>query len=283
MRAALFRIEEAEKGSITFVDDTSFSCPRASTPLVALGNPLIERLSRYVTLGREEQDAITTLTGSHRFVGSGHLLVREGGRPDCVCLLLDGVAYRHRYLADGRRRILGYLLPGDMCDTHFVISDECDDNVATLCNSKIAIIPLTALMTTMVNFPKIERGLLMMSLIDASITREWLFNLGKRDAFQKLGHLFCELSLRFAFDGDHAFAEAVDVPLTQGDLADSMGLTLVHVNRVLQRFRRERLLSWSHHRFHILDFQRLAQLSAFDPRYLRLNRKLREPRMLAYG
>jgi CRP-like cAMP-binding protein len=233
-------------------------------------NPLIKRLSMFVPLGPDEQAAIEAITRGHRAIGSGEMLVREGSRPDRVCLILDGAAYRHRYLSDGRRQILGYLLPGDLCDTQFIICNECDHMVGMLCNSQIAIIPIAALIETMVRFPLIERGLLMMSLVEAATAREWLLNVGQRDAFQRLGHLFCELSKRFEVFGKARSEDGVDIPLTQRDLADTMGLTTVHVNRVLQRLRREDLLELSRKHFRILDFERLSELSGFNPRYLRL-------------
>jgi CRP-like cAMP-binding protein len=93
---------------------------------------------------------------------------------------------------------------------------------------------------------------------------------GQRDAFQKLGHFFCELSARFRAVGNQGFDEGITIPLTQRELADTMGLTIVHVNRVLQRFRSEGLLGWSRQHFRILDFERLAHLSGFDSHYLRL-------------
>ncbi len=227
--------------------------------------------------------AIEAMTRSQRTLGPGQALAREGTRPESICVVIDGLAYRYRHLADGRRQILGYLLPGDLCDTQFVIFDECDHDIGTLCTSRVASIPLTTLMSTMVKFPKIERGLLMMSVVDGAINREWLLNLGKRQAFEKLGHFFCELTMRFQIIHDNARGKEVDVPLTQVELADTMGLTVVHVNRVLQRFRREGLLNWSRRHFQILDFERLATLSGFDPRYLRLQQRLPEPPMVAYG
>lgn len=240
-------------------------------------NPLIERLSMFVTLGPDERAAIEAMTRIRRAIGSGEMLAREGSRPNHVCLILDGVGYRHRYSSDGRRQILGYLLPGDLCDTQFVICNKCDHNVGMLCNSQIAVIPVTTLMRTMVQFPVIERGLLMMSLVDAATAREWLLNVGQRDAFQKLAHFFCELSKRFQACGNQGPEDGIDIPLTQRELADTMGLTVVHVNRILQRLRKEGLLNWSRQHFRILDFQRLAQLSGFDPHYLRLNHGLQNP------
>lgn len=263
--------------------DQPLFCPLPLIPPSAPSHPLIGRLNRFVTLSPDECLAIEAMTRSQRTLGPGQALAREGTRPESVCLIIDGFAYRYRHLADGRRQILGYLLPGDLCDTQFVIFDECDHDIGTLCTSRVASIPLTTLMSTIVKFPKIERGLLMMSAVDAAINREWLLNLGKRTAFEKLGHFFCELTIRFHAVHDNACGKEVDVPLTQADLADTMGLTVVHVNRVLQRFRREGLLNWSRRHFHILDFERLATLSGFDPRYLRMQQRLPEPRMLAYG
>ncbi len=245
-------------------------------------NPLIERLSMFVTLGPDERAAVEAMTQTRRAIESGETLAHEGSRPDRVCLILDGVAYRHRYTSDGRRQIFGYLLPGDLCDTKFVICNECDHNVGMLCDSQIAIIPVTTLMKTMVQFPVIERGLLMMSLVEAATAREWLLNVGQRNAFQRLGHFFCELSKRFEAFGNQGFGKGIAMPLTQRELADTMGLNVVHVNRVLQRFRNEGLLNWSRQHFRILDFGRLAELSGFDPHYLRLDRGLPERRMLAY-
>ncbi len=257
-----------------------------SPPLIppsAPCHPLIGRLNRFVKLGLDECTAIEAMTRSQRTLGPGQALAREGTRPESICLMLDGFAYRYRHLADGRRQILGYLLPGDLCDTQFAFFDECDHDIGTLCTSRVASIPLTTLMSTIAKFPKIERGLLMMSIVDGAINREWLLNLGKRQAFEKLGHFFCELTMRFHNIHDDARGKEVDVPLTQAELADTMGLTVVHVNRVLQRFRREGLLNWSRRHFHILDFERLATLSGFDPRYLRLHHRLPEPQMVAYG
>jgi len=248
-----------------------------------LPNPLIDRLAMFVTLDAEERAAITAITGSRRVAKANETLVREGCRPDRIYLILKGVAFRYRYLANGRRQIFGYLLPGDLCDTQFVILNECDHNVGLLCDTEVAVIPLPALMSAMVKYPKIERALLMMSLVDAAMLREWLLNVGQRDAFQKLAHFFCELSARFNALGNHDEDHGFTIPLTQIELADTMGLTVVHVNRILQRFRHEGLLNWSRRHFDILDYPQLEHLAGFDPSYLRLHETRAEPRMCAYG
>ena len=270
-------------GAHMLLNTEPLPCHPPSSAASARSHPLIERLTRFVSLGPDECVAIEALTRSRRTLLPGQSLVREGTRPECVSLIMDGFAYRYRHWPDGRRQILGYLLPGDLCDTHFVVFDVCDHDIGTLCESRVANIPLTALMNTLVKFPKIERGLVMMSIVDAAISREWLVNLGRRNAFEKLGHFFCELAMRFHDTQAYAQGREVDVPLTQVELADTMGLTVVHVNRVLQRFRRDGLLNWSRRHFHILDFHRLATMSGFDPRYLHLQQRVSEPRIGAYG
>lgn len=246
-------------------------------------NPLIERFEMFVTLTAEEREAVAAMCLTRRMARAQDTLVREGSRPDRICLIVSGAAFRYRYLANGRRQIFGYLLPGDLCDTQFVILNECDHNVGLLCDSEVAIISLDMLMSTMVRYPKIERALLMMALVDAAMLREWLLNVGQRDACQKLAHFFCELSARYHSLGLRDEQRGFAIPLTQSELADTMGLTVVHVNRVLQRFRREGLLCWSRRHVDIIDYPQLEHLAGFDPSYLRLHQNRVEPRMCAYG
>ncbi len=239
----------------------------------------------FVMLGAAEREAVSAMCVKRRMVRANETLVHEGSRPDRVCLILSGVAFRYRHLANGRRQIFGYLLPGDLCDTQFVILNDCDHNIGVLCDTEIAVISLSALMNTMVSYPKIERALLMMSLVDAAVLREWLLNVGQRDACQKLAHFFCELSARYRALGlyDKDQDRGFKIPLTQSELADTMGLTVVHVNRILQRFRREGLLNWSRRHFDILNHSQLEHLAGFDASYLRLHDTRTEPKLCAYG
>ena len=266
-----------------FVEYLSSGIQPVPSQHVELPNPLIDRLNLFVTLNAEEREAVAGITKSRRVARANETLVREGSRPDRIYLILGGVAFRYRYLANGRRQIFGYLLPGDLCDTQFVILNECDHNVGLLCDTEVAVISLSALMTVMVKYAKIERALLMMSLVDTAMLREWLLNVGQRDASQKLAHFFCELSARVRGLGVHDVDHGYTIPLTQIELADTMGLTVVHVNRILQRFRREGLLRWSRRHFDILDHPQLEHLAGFNANYLRLDQVRAEPKMCAYG
>ena len=254
-----------------------------STLPIKPDNPLIKRLKWFVTLNDDECDAVTSMTKSRRIAQANETLVREGSRTNGIYLIVKGVGYRYRYLPNGRRQILGYLLPGDLCDTQFVILNECDHNIGLLCDTEVAVISPATLMNVMVQFPRIERALLMMALVEAAMLREWLLNVGQRDACQKLAHFFCETNARCNALADVRADRRFDLPLTQLDLADTMGLTVVHVNRVLQQFRRDGLISWSRRHVDILDLARLEQIAGFDPAYLRIGTVRSEPKLCAYG
>lgn len=265
----------AECGSPT----PGFSAVAAIKPL----NPLIERLGRFVDLGDEEREAVAALTSARRIARANETLIHEGTCANRVYLIVKGVGFRYRYLPNGRRQILGFLLPGDLCDTQFVILNESDHNIGLLCDTEIATVSPSALMSAMVQYPRIERALLMMALVESAMLREWLLNVGQRDACQKLAHFFCETSARFNALADRRVDQRFDIPLTQLDLADAMGLTVVHVNRVLQQFRRDGLINWSRRHFDIVDWSRLEQIAGFDPAYLRIGTARAEPKLCAYG
>lgn len=244
---------------------------------------LIDRIGKFVSLEAGDTAAIHHITRHRRQMSAQQTLVHEDRRPDNIYLLLSGIAIRYRYLVDGRRQVFGYLLPGDLCDTHFVISNNCDHHVSLLSDADVALIAPAELMATMVNHPRIERALLMMSLVDAAILRECLLNLGQREAFEKLAHFFCEITARLESTGLVNSDGSFSLPLTQTDLADTMGLTVVHVNRVLRRFRDEGLLCWSRRRVTILDRARLELAADFNDAYLHLGKCRTEPQLCAYG
>ncbi len=192
----------------------------------------------------------------------------QGSKPFCAFIILKGVAYRYKYLANGKRQIFGYLLTGDLCDAHFVISTQSDHDIGLLTDSEVAMIPMHELAAVTAKFPGIRSALLKMMLVYDAILREWLLNVGQRNAPQKLAHFICEISERLRQVGSVNLDGSYDVPLTQLDLADTMGLTVVHVSRCLQKFRREGLVHWSRRRLTILNHPRLRQVAGFDDAYL---------------
>ena len=233
-------------------------------------NPLTKRLSMFVNLGPEQRIALEAMCSTRRIFQTHDSLVREGSRPNRVYVILSGVAYRYRYLVNGRRQILGYLLPGDICDTQFLVLNECDHNVGVLCDTEVAVISLHAMMNVVVQFPTIERALQLMSITDAAMLRQWLLNVGQRDAGQKIAHFLCEMSARYRALGLSDDTGDLLLPITQIELADTIGLTVVHVNRILQGFRRVGMVNWSRHNVRILDHAELERIADFDATYFQL-------------
>lgn len=109
------------------------------------------------------------------------------------------------------------------------------------------------------------------TLVDEATLREWLLNVGQRDALQRLAHLFCELCVRLRVVGLVDETGAFQLPLTQAELADTTGMTTAHVNRSLQRLRRDELIVSREGKLKILDFNRLAKIAGFNATYLHID------------
>ena len=234
-------------------------------------NPLIAKLGRFVPLTKVENDALARISADARPHLRGSDLIREGDKPDSVFLLLEGWAYRYKHLDDGSRQIMAYLLPGDLCDIRIFLFEQMDHSIGLLSDAMVVRIPAPVVIDLLEGYPRIERALMWATLVDEATLREWLLNIGQRDAVQRLAHLFCELSVRLnvvkLVDDHGSFA----MPLTQAELADTTGMTTVHVNRSLQRLRRDGLIVLKDGRLTIVDFARLADLSGFNDNYLHID------------
>lgn len=231
-------------------------------------NPLIEKLGRFVPLKDYERDALRHLSRNPRHVPRGTDLIAEGDKPDSVFLLLEGWGFRYKHLEDGSRQIMAYLVPGDLCDIRIFLFEEMDHSIGVLSDAKVVKIPAAEILELLDRFPRIERALLWATLVDEATLREWLLNIGQRDAIQRISHLFCEICVRLRVvslvDGDETFT----LPLTQSELADTTGMTTVHVNRSLQRLRHDGLIVAKDGKLKILDFDRLAKVAGFNKTYL---------------
>lgn len=199
-------------------------------------------------------------------------LIREGDRPEVAMLLCSGWACRYKVLPDGGRQIVAFLLPGDLCDPHVFLLKEMDHAIALLTAAKVALIPRTKIVQMFEESPALARAFWWSTLVDGSILREWLVNIGRRNAFDRVAHLFAELWLRMRAVGLTS-GGAFDCPLTQADIADTVGLTAIHVNRTLQDMRCQGLIAGRRSGFVILDVPRLMEVSRFEPNYLHFDRR----------
>lgn len=199
-------------------------------------------------------------------------LISEGEKPSDVHLILDGFACRYKILADGKRHIMAYLVPGDFCDLHVSVLNEMDHNLGTLSPCSVVDIPRPQVLE-LLERPAVARAMWIAAVVDEATLREWLVNIGSRPAEERVGHLLCELLLRLRAVG-FADGDSFELPITQGDLADTMGLSDVHMNRVIQRLRKAKLISLKNKILVILDYARLAEASGFNPNYLHLRQRI---------
>jgi CRP-like cAMP-binding protein len=194
-------------------------------------------------------------------------IVREGETASNCGLLLRGFAYRQKFVGNGVRQIISLHIPGEFVDLQNCLLPLADHNVQSLDQSELALIPKAALLDLANRYPNLAKAMWRDTLVDASIFREWVVNVGRRDARTRIAHLLCELALRLEASG--AVRDGVyQFPLTQEQLADATGLTAVHTNRTLQGLRKDGLISLSSNALVVLDWQRLRDVGDFSERYL---------------
>lgn len=196
-------------------------------------------------------------------------IIREGERPLSCALLISGFAYRHKVTGDGQRQIMSVHMPGEFLDLQNSFLGVADHNVQTLTRCEIATVPVAALRRLAEEHPPVGRAMWIETLIDASIFREWIVNVGRRDSISRISHLLCELALRLDAIG-LTHGHRYDLPMTQEQIADCTGLTPVHVNRVLKELGRLGLIDREKRSVSIVDWNELQEVGDFNTRYLHL-------------
>ena len=231
-------------------------------------NVLIRKLELFGALPEDDRRLLADVVVRTRDIPRHHDIAREGDSTQDVHLILQGFACRYKMLANGRRQILAYLIPGDFCDLHVFILNRMDHSIGTLSECKVVDIPRADVLQ-LTTRPAIARALWWASLVDEATLREWLLNIGQRGATERVAHLFCEIHLRLKSVG-LADGGRFTLPITQVELADTIGVSSVHTNRALQELRGEELITFKSRQVVLLDLERLRQKSGFDPNYLHL-------------
>ena len=230
---------------------------------------LMRKLALRDDIPPQERRALEAEAGAMELCSAGSDLVSEGDKPAHSTLIVDGFACRYRMLQNGERQITAIHVPGDFVDLHSLPLKVMDHSVGVLTSCRIIRFPHEGLERITQKFPHMTRMLWLMTLLDGAIFREWIVAMGRRSAQDRLAHLLCELNVRLGVVGlsqDNSF----HLPLTQNHLADMLGLSLVHVNRVVQKLRADDLVSWQDQTLTILDWPRLQEMAEFDPMYLHL-------------
>lgn len=235
--------------------------------------PLIARLETVADLRDEDRALLAALCRDVRPVAAKKNIISEGERPEHVHLVVDGWAGRYKLLDSGARQIVALLIPGDFCDLHTTLLGQMDHGIVALTPCQVAYIPSAQIDELTSHHNGLTKALWWSTLVDEAVLRSWVVNAGRRDAYQRIAHLMCEMHLRMKMIGlvtDDQF----DLPLTQDELADSTALTPVHVNRTLQRLRKEGLINLHRGQLTVLDMEGLRRAAGFDPTYLHVRRRV---------
>ena len=231
---------------------------------------LTRRLNNFVSLPAADQQALLDAICHTRELESHEDLIREGEATGNANVILSGFACRHKTLPDGRRQIIGYLLPGDAANLHVCLSRRMDHSITALSAVKAGVVRGETATALAVRYPRLGRAFRWAALVDESVSREWLLNVGQRTALERLAHLLCEIFVRLRAVGlvDN---DTCVLPVTQAELADTLALSTVHVNRTLQELRRQGLVSMRDRSLSIHDFNALQAMAMFRPDYLHLD------------
>lgn len=237
-----------------------------------MANRFIDKLRGYGPLSAEDVDALARATARSRKIAARKDLIREGDRPGPVFVILDGWACRYKILPSGTRQVLAYLMPGDSCDLHVGLLAEMDHGIQTITPALVATIDRGDMDALLERHRAIEKAMYVAQLVDEGTMRAWITSMGRRASIERVAHLMCELYLRARNIGlapDTEFA----LPLSQLLLADSLGMTPVHLNRVLKELRLSGAMTLRRGSLLITDPSKLIQIAGFDENYL--HRRLR--------
>ena len=233
---------------------------------VAAPRPFIRKLERLGPLCAEARRLLEEVPLDVRRVGADRDLIRDGECPSHCLVLLDGLACRCKVLEDGRRQILSFHVPGDILDLAGLVLGRVDHAVAAITPVEVAPVARATVLDWM-RHPDLGASLWRDTLVDAAVFREWVVNVGRRSAAQRVAHLMCELATRLHAAGS-ARGLTCDLPVTQADLADATGLSVVHVNRVVQELRGAGLIEPRGRALAVRDWEGLTRAGGFDSHYL---------------
>lgn len=233
-------------------------------------DPLLLNLEQHDVLTDEERDILRRIVVREKRFSAGEDLVVEGSRPGQSSLLVDGFAARYKLTAEGTRQITALHVAGDFVDLHAFLLKTMDHGVVALSACRVGLSDHADLKIVTERHPHLTRMLWLDTLVHGSIHRAWIVAMGRRSKASHLAHILCELYVRLGVVR-RTNSWSFHLPLSQSEMADVLGLSLVHMNRVIQALRREGLISWNNQTITILDWERLKEVAEFDPTYLSLS------------
>lgn len=232
--------------------------------------PMVRKLEYRGEFSPADRAALLRLPHTVKNFQRRHYIVRERDRATHSCVMLSGFSIRHKIVGGGFRQIVAIHMKGEMVDLQNSLLGHADHSVQMLTDGQVAMIPREEIVQLAYDRPAVGKAMWIDTLVDGSIHREWIANVGQRDARTRVAHLLCEFGMRLKHAG-LAEETGYELPMTQEDLADATGLTAVHINRTIRALEAEGLITRSSPRAIVIgDWKLLADAGDFDSDYLHM-------------
>jgi CRP-like cAMP-binding protein len=245
---------------------------RAGPQELPMANPLTMKLEQFARFDQTERQRLNELlTYPTQTWRRGQTIIDEGEKVRDIHLVLTGLAARTKFLEDGQRQIMAFLVPGDLCDVEVFVLEAMDHAITALSDTTCVLIPATVIEDQLTESSSVTRALWWSTMTDSAILRERIIDHGSRDARERIAHLCYEMLIRYRVVGETT-DDAFPFSITQEDLADATGISTVHVNRTLQQLRSEGLIDLKNKVLTVLDPKGLKAVGRFNANYLHLDR-----------
>lgn len=229
--------------------------------------PLVQKLSAFVALSDVELTVLETLRKRSRTFVAGRDLIHQGQAGSAAYILDAGWACSYKLLENGQRQIVDFQIPGDFLGLRSVLLQVSDHTIESITDVEVTEVLGSDLLEAFAHTPRLAAAVLWAASRDEAMVVEHLVNIGRRDAVERTAHFLLELGSRLTLVGLGTRA-GFSCPLTQYQLADALGLSAVHVNRVLRKLREGGMLSFRDGLVSFISYDRTAQFADFDPVYL---------------
>ena len=237
-----------------------------------MDNPLRLKLEQFASFSALESGRLDELVSRQKESYSARQdILTEGEKVKDIHIVLSGLAARYKLLDEGERQIMAFLVPGDICDLEVFVLEQMDHSVCAISDTVCAIVPADTIKDLLTEMSCLTSALWWSTMTDSAVLRERIVDHGRRDAHERLAHLFYEMLIRYRMVGQ-APGDKIPFPLTQEELADATGLTPVHVNRTLKQLREQGLIELKGKTLTILDAPGLKRAARFNPNYLHLRK-----------
>lgn len=253
-----------------------FSYPRKMLSTECMENPLVLKLQRFAELCQAEIKAVKELCQGSTPSRKGDVLIRENEKPEIVRIILAGIAARIKLTEDGDRKIVGFMVPGDMCDLHAFILKKMDHRIEALNEGCYAEIPRERLLDFFERFPRVTQAMWWSTMVDESTLRQWLMNVASGTSYERTAHILAEICVRLETVGQ-ANGEECRINLIQEDISDAVGITRSHLNESCQRLQADGFIRLHRGEIIITDVEGLKRAGRFDAEYLHLEKSMKSP------